>query len=192
MIYLLRHGETEWNREGRRQGRLDSPLTSRGILQARACAGSLRGSLGGERVSLFACSPLGRAQETARIVADELRDVPPVRTEPLLAEHHMGDWQGLTSPEIEERYPGSLEERRSDLWTYGIPGGESYEDVSARASAWLDSVASEPVVVAVAHEMINRTVLGAYAGLDPAETLALSHPQNVVYRLSGGSFEALR
>ena len=190
-IYLLRHGETEWNLEGRKQGRLDSPLTSRGREQARSSGRRLCALLDPPSVSLFACSPLGRARETAEIVAAEL-GLGGAVVEPLLAEHHMGEWQGLTNQEVDARFGAARQERMQDRWRYVIPGGESYERLHVRALEWLAGVADEPLVVAVAHEMINRTLRGAYAGLSPAQMLALSHPHGVVYRLSGGNIESLR
>jgi probable phosphoglycerate mutase len=192
-IYLLRHGETEWNAQGRKQGDLDSPLTARGREQVLGVAMRLAGRFDARDVTLFASSPLGRALATSRIVAAELAiDEGEVRSEPRLAEHHMGEWQGLTNPEIDARFGNARQQRDRDRWHFVIPGGESYERLHVRATEWLASVAGEPLVIAVGHEMINRTLLGACAGLGAEETLALRHPQDVVYRLSGGTFEALR
>ena len=189
-IYLIRHGETEWNLAGRRQGHLDSRLTERGRAQAGAAGRRLRGLVDPSKLSLLTSSPLGRARETARRIAEELGvDPVTVRPDPRLAEHHMGEWQGLTSAEVDERFPGAREQRAIDKWEYVIPGGESYARLEERARAWLDAVSDHAVVAAVAHEMINRTLLGAYCGRTREETLALSHPHGVIFRLAGGEME---
>jgi broad specificity phosphatase PhoE len=221
MIYLVRHGETAWNLIGRRQGRLDSPLTDRGVAQAQAVGRRLReliefpgekptrshnkaencrlhkpithdGSVGlfptGDSVARrIVSSPLGRAMATASIIAGHLDiDRGLIIAEPLLAEHHMGQWQGLTSAQIDEQFPGARQERKKNKWEYVIPGGESYATVYTRAMAWLATVPEDQVLITVTHEMIGRTIRGAYCELDPHSMLALNHPHHVVYRLHGG------
>ena len=226
MIYLVRHGETAWNSIRRRQGRLDSPLTDRGIAQARAVGRRLGeliefpgekptrshnkaedcrlhepithdGSVGlfptGDGVARhIASSPLGRAMATATIIAGYLGlGEESIIAEPLLAEHHMGHWQGLSNAQIDERFPGARQERAKSKWEYVIPGGESYAQVYERAIAWLATVPEEKLLVAVAHEMISRTIRGAYGQLDPHHMLALNHPHHVVYRLYKGKAEEI-
>lgn len=191
MIYLVRHGETAWNLIKRRQGRLDSPLTERGIAQAKAVGRCLRRFVDGSGVHI-ASSPLGRAMATATIVASYLGvDKESVVAEPLLAEHHMGHWQGLSNAQIDERFPGARQERAKSKWKYVIPGGESYAQVYERAIAWLATVPEEKPLVAVAHEMINRTIRGAYCQLDPHHMLALNHPHHIIYRLDKGQIEEI-
>jgi broad specificity phosphatase PhoE len=226
VIYLVRHGETAWNLIKRRQGRLDSPLTERGVAQANAVGRRLRelielpgedparshnkaedcrlhepvahnGSVGlfptGDGVARhIASSPLGRAMATATIVAGYLViGEESIVAEPLLAEHHMGHWQGLSNVQIDERFPGARQERAQNRWNYVIPGGESYAQVYERAIAWLATVPEEKLVVAVAHEMINRTIRGAYCQLDPDHMLALNHPHHAIYRLDRGQIEEI-
>ncbi len=108
MIYLVRHGETTWNRVGRQQGHLDSPLTSRGIEQAHAVGRALRRALPDVDTVCIETSPLGRARQTATILCNELGlDETALVTEPLLSEANFGVWQGLTHAEIDARYPGA-------------------------------------------------------------------------------------
>ena len=93
MIYLLRHGETLWNVEGRLQGQKDSPLTLRGIAQARAVAVLLYDMLDEPSAFEFVASPLARTWQTAVIVCQTLGlDCGTIRFEPRLAEHHFGLW----------------------------------------------------------------------------------------------------
>lgn len=135
VVYLARHGETEWNRRGRRQGQLDSPLTVRGKSQADAVAGVLEGC----RVDAIFHSPLGRAAQTAQIIATRLHATPTELTE--LAEVHHGDVAGLTGDEIDARFPAMMVSRDRDKFLWRFPGGESYADADARAtSACLRSI----------------------------------------------------
>src|SRR5690348_1108968 len=106
IIYIVRHGQTEWNAIGRQQGHLDSPLTATGQAQARSVGRALRGAIPqGARIHIET-SPLGRARQTAELVCDELGIAPTALVdEPLLKEHNMGDWQGLTNVEVEAKFP---------------------------------------------------------------------------------------
>ncbi len=124
-IYLVRHGETEWNRAGRVQGHLDSPLTRRGEAQAQAVGAALGALLDGDDVALVA-SPLGRTLATARIIRRALgRDAAAIATDDRLREISWGDWDGLTFEEIEARDPGELARRRDGRGDQRPPGGES-------------------------------------------------------------------
>ncbi|MBN2389270.1 MAG: histidine phosphatase family protein [Anaerolineae bacterium] len=193
IIYLVRHGETIWNLEGRRQGHLDSPLTDRGYAQANAVAQWLSRELTDRKDVRIISSPLGRAMTTASIIAQHLglsqKDIIP---EPLLLEHHMGFWQGLTNEQIDDEFPGERKRRDADAWEYTIPGGESYARVYERAVAWLRTISEDWTVVAVAHAMISRTIRGAYACLDQSHMLAWHHPHNVIYRLHQGKIEEMK
>jgi probable phosphoglycerate mutase len=185
---VVRHGETDWNKEGRRQGSLDSPLTPRGVEQAHEAGRALRKALGPRPDVALTSSPLGRARETARIVCHEL-GLPEsaIAIEPLLAELRQGDWEGLTPPEIDARFPGARDARERSKWTYRFPGGESYADVEARVLSWLGRLESARDTVAVTHEMLSRSLQGVYAGYDRERTLSLSHPHGRVLCLRGGA-----
>jgi len=192
MIYLVRHGQTTWNLEGRSQGHLDSPLTAHGLIQAEVVGQQLlRECTNGDIVRIIS-SPLDRAMATACIIAKHLGvSQEHITTEPLLIEHHMGCWQGLTDHQIDEKYPGARKERAENRWQYVIPGGESYARVYERAVTWLATISEDWWVVAVAHEMISRTIRGAYCRLDPSSMLALHHPHSTIYRLHRGKVEEI-
>jgi broad specificity phosphatase PhoE len=191
-IYLLRHGETAWNREGRQQGQLDSPLTETGIQQAQFLGKALAKLLVNNRDGLVVeASPLGRARMTASLICSELAiPVEEIVTSNLLCEHHLGEWQGLTYSEIDAAFPGTRQWREADKWNYIIRGGESYFQASARARKWLDGCAHR-ITIAVTHEMMSRNIQGAYAGLSPNETLRRSHRHGQVYHLAGGRLELI-
>jgi probable phosphoglycerate mutase len=186
LIYLVRHGETVWNQAGRQQGHLDSPLTPKGVEQAQAAGRFLRTILPEGHDIVLETSPLGRARTTAELVAAELAlPVADIRSSPLLMEHALGAWEGLTYAEIDDRFPGTRQAREADKWRYVIDGGESYALASDRARRWLAGRA-DGVTVAVTHEMISRALQGAYASLSPQDTLARSHPHDRLYRLDDG------
>ncbi len=192
MIYLTRHGETTWNREGRRQGHKDSPLTARGIVQAEAVGRRLLRELTDSSAVRIISSPLGRAMATAAIIARCFGVVQEnIVAEPLLSEHNMGCWQGLTNAQIDVEYPGARKERDENKWEYVIPGGESYAQIYERAVAWLATIPEEGSVVAVAHGMIGRVIRGAYCQLDPNRMLVLPHRHDRIYRLCGGKSEEI-
>jgi broad specificity phosphatase PhoE len=192
VIYLVRHGETTWNRAGRQQGHHDSPLTDTGIEQARAAARLLRHAILEIQTACIETSPLGRARQTAAILAEVMGvDPDAVVVTPLLAEHHLGGWEGLTRAEIDARYPGARQEREARKWDYVVPGGESYARVSARARQWLTSPRHAAITIAVTHEAISRTIQGAYAELTVDETLARSHRQDRIYRLHAGRVDEI-
>jgi len=126
-VVLVRHGETEWSRTGRHTGRSDPPLNEEGERQARAVGEALRG----RSFALVWSSPLIRARETATLAGFE----PELRDD--LAEWDYGEYDGLTTPEIREQVPDWT------IWRYGGLGGESVEQLSARA----DRVVTELLTV---------------------------------------------
>ena len=176
-VLLVRHGETEWNRAGRRQGQLDSPLTEHGHMTATAVAERI----GECRADGMFSSPLGRARVTADVIAGTTGLVP--RVEDGLSELHHGDFAGLTNQEIEGMHPGVLAERAGCLFTWRFPGGESYQDADNRAEAVLRRIevhrSKRPVLVT--HEMIGRMLLRRLLNLDPEEALKRSLAQGSVY-----------
>lgn len=187
MIYLLRHGETLWNRERRIQGHLDSALSPRGEAQARAMGRTLAGLLDGHTLTLMT-SPLGRTRQTAALVAQAIgHDAARIVADDRLKEISWGGWDGFTRPEIDRRWPGALAERYADAatrWSHCPPGGESFASSSARAMDWLHAARKiDGVVVAVAHGAIGRVLRGLHARLGPEEALALDEPQDAFFRL---------
>src|SRR5580704_4756603 len=106
MIYLIRHGQTEFNAEDRVQGRVDSPLTALGVAQARAIGERLRSlkAEAGEGAWRVEVSPLGRARRSAEIIA-KAAGLPPPRIDPRLVEVDYGQLEGLTRSEIDARWP---------------------------------------------------------------------------------------
>lgn len=132
MLIFLRHGETEFNSAGRWQGQIDSPLTEKGIDQAVAAAEAMA-PLG---IGAIVTSPLGRAMDTAGIVAGRLQL--PVSTDDRLMEVGSGVCEGLTSDEIEIQWPGFIAWRSEDRWARAPEGGETYGAARERLVAFAE------------------------------------------------------
>jgi probable phosphoglycerate mutase len=156
-VLLARHGETDWNREGRFQGHADPPLNDLGRAQAR----ELADRLAREPLAAVYASPLRRAYETAEIVA-AARNLP-LRSAAGLREVDVGSWSGLTRAEIEARFPEGY--RRWLDFGHGWDDGESYEELGERVLPALLALAAahdgSPVLAVTHGGPIRATV--AYA-----------------------------
>jgi glucosyl-3-phosphoglycerate phosphatase len=160
-LLLVRHGETDWNRDGRWQGGSDTRLNELGREQARALAEELDGD-----IDVVYSSDLARARETAVIVAAKLGLE--VRLDPRLRERGFGSWEGLTTPEIEERFADAHRRWRAGEGA-GADDAEPFEDFSARVNAFLADVLrlhpAEEVLV-ISHGGSIRVIHALAAGLD--------------------------
>ena len=134
-LILIRHGQTEWNVQGRMQGRMDSPLTSLGCLQASAVGSCLK-NLG---CDALVHSDLGRTCETARLIAAETGL--PLSPEPALRERALGIMEGLTKAEVRERYPQAFRRYEAREPDFVIPQGESLRQVLERTRDCLEGLA---------------------------------------------------
>jgi len=162
-IVLIRHGQTEWNREERFRGRVDIDLDEMGFRQAEAAAQRIAQW----EVAAIYSSPLKRALATAGIIAKRLG----LSVEPLdgINDMDFGVWQGLSVSEVREKYPELF-----DLWRYSpqrlkIPGGESLEDVQNRVDATINDLAARhenETVALVTHRVVCKVLLCHLLGLD--------------------------
>jgi probable phosphoglycerate mutase len=159
VLYLARHGETDWNAAGRWQGQTDVPLNARGREQARELAAALRGA----GLRAVASSDLARARTTAEIVAAEL-GLAVARLDPDLRERRFGCFEGLTRDEVAARHPGAWEAHVADPGP-AMPGGESRDELLARLARGLGSVASLPgPALVVMHGGSMRALLADFLG----------------------------
>jgi broad specificity phosphatase PhoE len=157
---LVRHGETDWNREQRFQGHADVPLNETGRAQARELARSLLDV----RFDAAYSSPLARALETATIVAQP-HDLE-VRTTTALMEVDLGSWSGLTRDEVATRFPGGYS--RWLEYGHGWEDGETYAELGERVESGILEIATrhrEERVLAVTHGGPIRSALAAADGL---------------------------
>lgn len=134
-LIAIRHGETEWNSDGRFQGHLNSVLNQEGMAQAR----SLAERLATEPIDLLLSSDLGRALQTASVVA--MRTGHEILVEPRMRERRMGIFQGLTPAEVQERYPHEYARFHSHDPDYVIPEGESVRQLFERCVACFSELA---------------------------------------------------
>lgn len=155
-IVLVRHGETDWNRESRFQGHADTCLNDAG----RAQVADLALALEGTDLTAVYSSPLERAAETAKIIASKLGLE--VRLDDALMEVDVGSWSGLTRSEIETRYPDGYARWRA--YGHGWDDGETYEELGLRVVAGLQRIAEshpDQQVLAVTHGGPIRSALAA-------------------------------
>lgn len=146
-LWLLRHGETEWSRSGQYTGLTDLPLTEHGEEQAL----SARPALAGIDFGLLLSSPSQRARRTA-----ELAGFPDAAVEPLAHEWDYGDYEGINSAEVRRQNPGYL------IWNDGVPGGETIDQVAARADAVISRVLSAQPTGASAGQVVDNALLVAH------------------------------
>jgi broad specificity phosphatase PhoE len=188
-IYYIRHGETDWNVEGRLQGGIDTPLNDLGRTQATHAGGILADMFARDgRVAsglAFVASPLQRARHTMDLVRTEL-GLPPdgYRLDDRLREIGYGHWEGSTLAQMQALDPELFASRQFDKWTVPPPGGETYASVQIRMRDWYDSVKVD--TVAVAHGGTARALMVALGIETPASASDLYIEQGVVYLFSNG------
>jgi broad specificity phosphatase PhoE len=180
-LILLRHGETEWSREGRHTGRTDVPLTPKGVADAAALAPMVTRRVDDGRLVAVFASPAQRAQRTAALAGLTV-----TKTDPDLWEWDYGGYEGITTAEIQRTRPGW------SLWRDGIiPGdaehpGETVEEVGERADRVLKRAAPllrDGDVALVAHGHVLRVLTARWLGLRPTD--------GRLFRLDTGTVSAL-
>ncbi len=162
-IILVRHGQTEWNRVERFRGRIDIALNETGLAQAEALAQRLAD----EPLTAIYSSPLKRAVETARPIAERLGL--PVQPLASIIDINYGRWQGHSPAEVAEIYPELHRLWRSEPHRVALPDGESLDEVRARTMAALEDIAARhegETVLVVAHQVVNKVLVCAMLGLD--------------------------
>lgn len=153
-VVLVRHGETEWSRDGKHTGRTDVPLTEHGRRQAQAGGAALRG----RRFALVLTSPLMRALETCRLAG--FGDVAVLRDD--LREWDYGAYEGRKTIEIRKERPGWT------LWRDGVPEGETIDEVAARVDRVLVELRSvQGDALLFAHGHVLRVLAARWLGLEP-------------------------
>ena len=154
-VWLVRHAQTEWSVNGRHTGRSDIPLTPSGVAAAEA----LRPWFATMRFDRVLSSPLSRAMDTARLCGLGQQ----VRAEPLLMEWDYGEYEGITTHQIQSS------RAHWDLWRDGCPGGETLAQVAERAQAVLRRLDEAPGSVALfSHGHFSRLVIAAWLQLPPS------------------------
>ena len=156
MFYVLRHGQTDWNLEGRHQGQADPPLNATGWEQARSAAAQL------SSIPLEAAysSDLERARDTARVIADALQL--PVQVHTGLREMNQGAWEGMLAADIRRDYADAWAKRQHDPLNAQPPGGESVAQVAERVWRAVDEIVARhprgPLLI-VSHGLSLATIV---------------------------------
>jgi probable phosphoglycerate mutase len=185
-IYFARHGETDWNRDQRIQGQIDTVLNDLGHRQSEVLARGLRSRLKGETDLTFVASPLMRARQTMGYVARAFDiEEQAVRIEPSLMELSFGAWEGRYFRELKSdpAYPKDPVER----FRWRPVDGESYADGMERLKQWIGRLDSPTVIVS--HGAIGRCLIALVSDLSPQETLTQPTPQGFFCRLKEGLIE---
>ncbi len=188
LIYLVRHGQTDWNAEYRLQGQVDTPLNETGRRQAKRNGEALARIFAELSRFDFVASPLGRTRETMEIIRGAMGLEPETyRSDEMLKEINFGDWQGRTWDELRAERPDEIAARFDDPWNTVAPGetGESYAMLSVRALSWLEAVTEDTIVVT--HGGINRCVRGHIEKIPLAEIPHLKVPQDKVLVIENGA-----
>jgi len=179
-LFLVRHGETEWNREGRIQGVLDSPLTNEGMIQARRNADILRAL----SVTRLIASPLGRAAKTANIIAEVTGAT--YEFDDRLKERDCGAWGGMTWEDAEHSYPDVWRARLENPYGFTPPEGESLADLEPRIRALLAGLewGERGALALITHGITMRVLLRCLLEFDRREVSRIRCPNHIVYEVA--------
>lgn len=172
-LLIIRHGQTDWNQQGRFQGQSDPPLNSLGLRQAYAAGLAAAQALQGERPRAIYASDLRRAWQSAEAVRSALPDgeTVPLIAEPRLREMAFGDWEGMTYAEIQASYSGALQRWEADLENIAPPNGETLRQMVERVQAALnDLLQTHPdgAILLVGHGGPLQLLIALSLGLPPA------------------------
>ncbi|MCZ8179210.1 MAG: histidine phosphatase family protein [Rhizobium sp.] len=185
LIYMIRHGQTDWNAEGRMQGQKDIGLNDIGRQQASENGRKLAQILGDRAGDFdFVSSPLGRTRDTMERVRAAMGLEPGrYRMDERLKELSFGDWEGSTLPELAQISPERVEERARQKWGFIPPGddAESYEILSWRIGAWLNSV--ERQTVCVSHGGVIRSCFRLIGDVTEDEACEMNIPQDRILKI---------
>lgn len=186
-VFVVRHGQTDWNAGMRLQGQAETDLNATGRLQAAANGRLLAGLIGDPERFRFIASPMRRTRETMEIIRAELglpRDG--YALEPRIVEIHFGEWQGLTYDDLERMEPGVTARRDADKWDFLPPGAgaETYRGLAERIEPWLASLEGPALVVT--HGGVVRAMFHLLNRMPGAEAAAMSVCQDRVLRMENG------
>lgn len=178
-IFFVRHGETEWNLEGKLQGQADSPLTEKGRFQAKQLANILQPF----EIQQLYVSPLGRALHTAQLIKQTIGCQLQENSD--LKEISFGSCTGMRGEDIKKQYPDLWQIRKQNKWTFRWPEGESLNDVYGRAGKFISDILSpilDGKIAIVAHESTNKALIGQLLGLSIQDILQIRQPNYVIYQ----------
>ena len=192
-LWFIRHGETDFNREGRLQGQQDTPLNPKGREQASAVGRALRKLAGAELAALdeagaFVASPFVRTRRTMELARQAMGFEPTAYAlDDRLKELTFGEWEGFTWPEIEARDPAGAAARAADKWDFVPPGGESYAGLARRVAPWVETIDRDLFVTS--HGGVARALMYLIAGVAPEKAAEVHIQQGRAILFASGRFE---
>lgn len=190
-LYLIRHGETDWNARRLLQGRRDIPLNAVGQGQAVVSGTCLKWLLPDATTVDFIASPLSRTRQTMEIIRQQLGlDAADYRTDERLVEINFGEWEGLDWQQIAERQPERYQARQADPLNFIPSDGENYPHVFERVGSLLNSLQRDTVLVA--HAGVLRSCLALLTDVPDTEVPLLEIPQDQVLMIRGARFAWMR
>ena len=189
VIYVVRHGQTDYNAEMRFQGRMDIPLNELGKEQARGNGRALKELIGDKADEFdFVSSPLGRTRQTMELIRSEIGlETSDYRLDDRLVEISFGDWEGFSINELETKFPDHYAEREKDKWNFTPPGDltENYDLVSQRIAPYLKSI--DKPTICVCHGGVIRTMFHIINGGDERAAAAAPIPQDRLVKIENGN-----
>lgn len=193
IIFLIRHGQTQWNLQKRMQGSGDSPLTEKGIEQASAI-GKFLSKL---NISLkdfeFLVSPLNRAQQTAKIICQNLEmDYHLIKTENNLREKSFGLWEGKIEEEIIKNYSNEYRQIIEGSLELAPPQGESEKLLFKRVKKFLNQMNQDKNYILITHYYFSRLFQLAYLKKNLSSINSFTHLQNYIYRLENNQINQIK
>jgi len=190
LIYFVRHGQTDYNAARRVQGWLDIPINATGRKQARRNGGVLNELISDKTRLDFVASPLLRTRETMEIIRAGMGlPAKGYRTDDRLKEIGFGEWEGMTSEEIDAIAKDLHTSVQADRWNNAPPGGQTFRAFTAQVLSWLAEVERDTVVVS--HGGTSRVVRAHFLKLSPTEMQQLDVPQDKVLLIEKGTLNWL-
>ncbi len=192
-LWFIRHGETDYNREGRLQGQQDTPLNPKGREQASAVGRALRKLAGAEMAALdeacaFVASPFQRTRRTMERAREAMGlDPAAYALDDRLKELTFGEWEGSTWPEIEARDPAGAAARAAAKWNFTPPEGESYATLAQRVAPWVETLRGDLLVVS--HGGVARALMFLIAGVAPERAAETPIQQGRAILFEAGRFK---
>ena len=187
-LIFIRHGETDWNAEGRLQGQHDIRLNGRGRDQAESAGREARKFIAREGLTdlRYVASPLSRTRDTMELARGAMGlDPGDYALDARLMELSFGRWEGLIWPEVKAMDPWAAKAREGDKWLFQPPGGESYAMLADRLRPWLATVAGDTVVVS--HGGVARVLMAMIGGIPVSDAPMMDIHQGRVLIFQNGS-----
>jgi broad specificity phosphatase PhoE len=175
-LIIVRHGETEWNKEDKLQGQTDVVITMNGIKQANEIAELLKN----EKIDTIYSSDLSRAIVTAGHI-NKYHNCKIVKSK-FLREINLGDANGTLRSDLAQKFPEFMEAKKKDYFNASYPNGESYKGVQERVKKFLSEIKEKNgTILVVAHQGFNRTLIGYLGDIDDLKMTSIEVPHDVIY-----------